>query len=240
MTPNTFVHDRLRTALAPLTDRTWLVVGLALMPVPLTSAFFIVQRLVPGVSLDFSGLPVAYLVYGLATLLTVGVLYAILSPEERTAVFRFERPSIDELGSAVLAFPVGIGVYVLTSRVSGILGYELQGMEYTLTDPVTIAMVVVGAVILAPITEEILYRGLVLGTLLSRGVGVGTAVGAMTALFALIHLPNFGIAGTLFISVWGGLPALLRLRYDNLTGAVCMHMLNNAYAYLVVVGLGWA
>ncbi|KPN31070.1 hypothetical protein SY89_01812 [Halolamina pelagica] len=40
----------------------------------------------------------------------------------------------------------------------------------------------------------------------------------MTLLFAVIHLPNFGVAGTVFIAVWGFLPAILRLRYENLTG----------------------
>ncbi len=62
----------------------------------------------------------------------------------------------------------------------------------------------------------------------------------MTALFALIHLPNFGVAGTIFISAWGLLPAILRLRYDNLSGAVLMHALNNLFAYVVVVAAGLA
>lgn len=239
MSSNLLVYEGLRTDLTPLRNRTWLVLGIALLPVPVTSLFFVIQRLLPGVSL-FSGLPGAYLIYGLANVVTVGVLYALLAPAERDAVFRFERPSIAELGGAVLAFPVGLAVYLVTSRLSGMLGYKLQGLNYSLADPTTVAMVVLGAVIIAPITEEILYRGLILGTLLAHGVSVVTAIVGMTALFALIHLPNFGVAGTIFISAWGLLPALLRVKYDNLSGAVCLHALNNAYAYLVVVALGLA
>jgi hypothetical protein len=180
----------------------------------------------------------AYLLYGLANVLTVAWLYVLLSGDERAAVFRISRPSRSELGWAVVAFVVGLGVYQLTSRASAALGYQLRGLSYSLSDPTTLVIVVLGAVIIAPVTEEILYRGLVLGVLLSRGIGVVSAVVIMTVIFALIHLPNFGVAGTLFISVWGFLPVILRLRFDNLSGAITMHGLNNVFAYLVVVGLG--
>lgn len=202
--------------------------------------FFIIHSVVTGTPHAAYGLPMAYLIYGLANIATVGGLYALLSGDEREAVFRFARPSVTELSWAVAAFVVGLGVYQLTSRVSAGLGYELQGLSYSLTTPSTMAIIVIGAVVIAPITEEILYRGLILGVLLSRGFGAVSAVAIMTGLFALIHLPTFGVAGTVFISVWGVLPALIRLRFNNLSGAVLMHMLNNVFAYLVVVGLGWA
>ncbi|WP_255150186.1 CPBP family intramembrane glutamic endopeptidase [Halorarius halobius] len=235
----TLVDDRMQATVTPLADRSWLVLAIAVLPVPLTSAVFIGLAAVGGQQ-EAYGLPIAYLVYGAANLVTVGTLYALLSTDERSAVFRFGVPSVREVGWAVVAFVVGLGVFQVTSLASAALGYELQGLSYSLGSPTTVAMVVVGAVVLAPLTEEILYRGLVLGVLLSRGVGVVAAVALMTGLFAIIHLPNFGVAGTLFISVWGLLPALVRLRFDNLSGAVLMHALNNTFAYLVVVGMGWA
>lgn len=235
---NQFVGQTLWTTISYLEDRTWFILAIALVPVPLTMLFFIVHSAVSGTPSDAYGLPMAYLIYGLANLITVGGLYALLSPRERNAVFRFSRPSVSELMWAIGAFLVGLGVYQLTSRVSAALGYELQGLSYSLTEPSTVVIIVVGAVIIAPITEEVLYRGLVLGVLLSR-FGVLSAIVIMTGLFALIHLPNFGVAGTLFISVWGILPAIMRLRFDNLSGAVTMHMLNNVFAYLIVVGFGW-
>ena len=67
-----------------------------------------------------------------------------------------------------------------------------------------------------------------------------SAVVIMTVIFALIHLPNFGVAGTLLISVWGVLPAILRLQFDDLSGAITMHGLNNVYTYLVAVSLDLA
>ena len=220
----------------PLADRSWLVFAIAVLPVPLTALFFTALRIL-GIGGSY-GLPTAYLVYGVANLLTVGTLYAVLSDAERRAVFRFAWPSARQVGWAIAAFMIGLGVFEATSAVSAAFGYELQGLSYSPATPTTVVMVLVGAVVLAPLTEEILYRGLVLGVLLARGFGVVTAVILMTGLFALIHLPNFGVAGTLFISVWGILPAIVRLRFDDLSGAVLMHVLNNTFAYLVVVWLG--
>lgn len=238
MSTDQFVDQALWTSTSPLEDRTWLILAIAIVPVLLTMAFFIVHSTVTGTPSDAYGLPLAYFIYGSANLITVSGLYALLSPRERNAVFRFSRPTASELIWAIGAFLVGLGVYQLTSRVSAALGYELQGLSYSLTEPSTVVIIVVGAVLIAPITEEILYRGLVLGVLLPR-LGVVSAIVIMTGLFALIHLPNFGVAGTLFISVWGILPAILRVRFDNLSGAVTMHMLNNMFAYLIVVGFGW-
>lgn len=234
------VNNKVREGVSSLEDRSWLILAIAALPVPLTSAFFIGHSIATGTPSDAYGLPMAYLLYGLANVVTVGALYILLSPDERPAVFRLSRPSVTELGWAIVAFVVGLGVYEATSRVSAALGYELQGLSYSLGDPATLAIIGVGAVIIAPITEEILYRGLILGFLLARGISVVSAVVIMTVLFALIHLPIFGVAGTLFISVWAFLPAILRLRFDNLSGAISMHGVNNVFAYLVVVGLGLA
>lgn len=142
-----------------LEDQTWLILAVAVLPVPLTMVFFIVHSVVTGTPRAAYGLPMAYLIYGLANIVTVGGLYALLSGEEREAVFRFARPSVTELSWAVAAFVVGLGVYELTSRVSAVFGYELQGLSYSLTTPSTMAIIVIGAVVIAPITEEILYRG---------------------------------------------------------------------------------
>ncbi len=235
-----FVADGVRSGVSTLADRSWLFLTVAVLPVPLTFVFFIGHSVATGTASNEYGLPMAYLLYGFSSLVTIGAVYALLNPEERPAVFRISRPSPSELGWATIAFGVGLGVYQLTSRLTAALGYELQGLSYTLSDPMTVGIIVIGAVIIAPITEEILYRGLVLGVLLANGLGVVSAVALMTGIFALIHLPNFGVAGTLFISVWGLLPAMLRLRFDDLSGPITMHMLNNMFAYLIVVGLGWA
>lgn len=222
----------------PLGDRLGTVLVITLLPVPLVSLLYAVHGTLTAPGQTYS-LAMGYLLYGSVNLLVVGLLYGLLTPHTRSTVFRFEWPSVSEVGTAIVAFVVGLGVYQVTARLSASLGYHLQGLDYTLSDPATVLVIVVGAVVLAPITEEILYRGLVLGVLTARGFGAVSATVIMTALFAVIHLPNFGVAGTIFVSVWGFLPALLRLWYENLTGAVLMHALNNLFAYVVVVAAGW-
>ena len=234
------IDNEVRDAVSSLEDRSWLLLAIAVLPILLTVVFFISHSIATGTPRGAYRVPMAYLVYGLANVVTVGGLYLLLSPDERAAVFRLSRPSGTELGWALVGFVVGLGVYQVTSHVSAALGYELQGLSYSLSDPTTLVIMILGAVIIAPITEEILYRGLVLGILLSRGFSIVSAVVMMTVIFALIHLPNFGVAGTLLMSAWGVLPAILRLRFDNLSGTITMHGLNNVYTYLVVVSLGLA
>src|SRR5699024_7698703 len=104
MSTTDFVHDRISTGVTPLEDRKWLVLLIAVLPVPITTAFFIIHSIVTGTPHEAYGLPLAYLIYGLANVVTVGVLYTLLSNEERTAVFRFTRPSITECGWTIAAF----------------------------------------------------------------------------------------------------------------------------------------
>jgi len=217
-----------------LGDRLGTILAIVAVPVPLVWLLYAAVDAVLGTQSTL-GLPVNYLVYGIVNLGVVVVVYRLLGPEQRTTVFRFERPSLRETGAAVVAFGLGLAVFPLIARLNAALGYQTQGMSYSLSDPTTLLVVIVGTVVLAPITEEILYRGLVLGALTSSGFGSISAAVIMTVLFALMHLPNFGVGGSIFISVWGLLPAALRLRYDNLSGATMMHVLNNLFAYVVFV-----
>jgi membrane protease YdiL (CAAX protease family) len=219
-------------------DRLGTVLAITLFPVPVVSVLYASHRVLSGVpEMEHSG-AASYLVYGCVNLLAVGMLYGILSPDRRESVFVFHRPSLREVAAAHGAFAAGLCVYQLIARVNALLGVQLSGRAYSVDDTIALFAVVAGAVVLAPVTEEILYRGLVLRALTDRGFGSVGATVLLTVLFAFIHLPNFGVGGTVFISAWGILPAVLRLRYDNLTGAVAMHVLNNLFAYVIVVALG--
>ncbi|MFC4245954.1 CPBP family intramembrane glutamic endopeptidase [Natribaculum luteum] len=223
-----------------LGDRFGTVLIITLLPVPLVSLLYAAHRMLTDTPTGAYSLVSGYLFYGCVNLLVVGLLYGLLTPNQRAAVFTFRWPSLNETAAAIGMFVAGLGVYQITAQLNAALGYQLQGLSYSLSNPTAVLAIVLGAVVLAPVTEEILYRGLVLGAFTSRGFGPVSATVLMTALFALIHLPNFGVAGTIFISAWGFLPAVLRLRYDNLSGAVVMHALNNLFAYVVVVAAGWA
>jgi membrane protease YdiL (CAAX protease family) len=91
------------------------------------------------------------------------------------------------------------------------------------------------AITLAPLVEELLFRGVLLSSLIPR-CGVALAALLSAAAFAAIHLPGLGWQ-------WYALPELLllgvalawlRLRYRSLWPSVLAHGANNALALAVL------
>lgn len=116
--------------------------------------------------------------------------------------------------------------------------WKWGGYEYGLADPLTVAAVVFGAVLVSPIAEETLFRGLVLGTLLGRGWHPVAAGATGILAFGVLHLPLLGPAGVIAMGAWSVVPTVLRLRFNSLGGAWAVHQFNNLWAYLGVVALG--
>ncbi len=154
-----------------LDDRFGTVLMITLLPVPLVSLLYATHRMLTDTSAGAYSLVSGYLFYGCVNLLVVGLLYGLLTPDQRTAVFTFRWPSLNETAAAIGAFIVGLGVYQITEQLNALLGYQLHGLSYSLNSPTAVLAIVLGAVVLAPITEEILYRGSFSGH--SRHVGSG-------------------------------------------------------------------
>ncbi|WP_135854473.1 CPBP family intramembrane glutamic endopeptidase [Halorussus salinus] len=223
---------------ASLEGRSLVAVGAVLAVMPVTLLVFAVVGGLTGTGPNEFDLPSVFLLYGLANLAVLGGAYAVLSPAERRAAFPLRRPTGRELLAVAAAFVVGLGVFEVTTAVTSSFGYEVSGLSYSLSDPATLAAVVVGPVLLGPWVEELLYRGLLLGGLLARGWSPLAAAAGTILVFGAIHVPFFGVAGGVFVTVWSLLPTALRLRYGDLTGPSLLHAANNAFSYLVVVALG--
>ncbi|MEF8780326.1 MAG: CPBP family glutamic-type intramembrane protease [Haloferacaceae archaeon] len=223
----------------PLSDRLRLGVVAGFLPVVLTSMWVASYVGLVGPEAEVTR-AVVDAGYGLAGIAVLGGVYLVLGERERRATIRFTAPGRTELLWTAICLPLAVGAFLLGSSVGELLGYELGGLEYSLSDPVTVAAVVFAGVVVAPVVEEILFRGLLLGSLLGRGTSPAVAGGATVLLFASMHLVSLGVAGVLAIAGWAVFPTLLRLRFNNLTGAWLLHVLNNVYSYLVVVALGLA
>lgn len=208
------------------------------LPVPLAILFGVGYEMLTGTTAETTiGQNIAY---GAASVLVVGGVYWLLSAREQGAVFQFKRPSSAELTWTLVSFPLGVATFLGASAVAGALGFEMGGYEYTLGDPATVGAVVFGAVLVAPFAEEVLFRGFVLGSLLGRGWSPVVAGGVAILAFGLLHVVLLGIAGVLAMAAWSVFPTILRLRFNNLTGAWLLHFINNIWAYLGVVALGIA
>jgi len=223
---------------APLDNRLVVALFLAALPVPLS--IIIGMAYSGAVGIPEPSDAAKNIMYGTASLFTVFVLYYLLSASERAVAFRFQRPSRNELSWTAICFPLGSAAYLGGSALAEAAGFTLGGYQYGLSDPFVVGAVIFGAVIVAPLAEEILFRGALLGSLLGRGVSPLVAGGMTILAFGLIHLSLLGVAGVVATACWAVFPTLLRLRFNNLTGAWLLHFINNVWSYLGVVALGIA
>lgn len=98
---------------------------------------------------------------------------------------------------------------------------------------VGLAAFVVMTVVLAPITEELFYRGLVLGGLEAR-MPRGAAAVVSAGIFGAVHFQPLQFAG---LAVFGLVLALLVQRTDRLGPAVWAHLAFNLTAVVVQLSL---
>lgn len=89
-------------------------------------------------------------------------------------------------------------------------------------------------VLTAGIAEEIMFRGYAIERLatLIGSVAVGAAIAYLV--FVALHLPFWGPGGTIQIGVWSLLVTVLYVWQRNLWPCILMHVLNDAYAFIVL------
>jgi len=221
----------------PLSSRLRVAVLASILPIALTSALIAGYVGVRGPDVEVSR-AVVDTAYGVAALAVLGGVYLALDAREWRATLSFEVPGRTELAWTVVSFPLAVGGFLLGSTVGELFGFSMSGVGYSLSDPVTLAAVVFGGIVVAPLVEEILFRGLLLGSLLGRGLSPAAAGATTVILFAAVHLISLGPAGVLAIAGWAIFPTALRLKFNNLTGAWLLHLANNVYSYVVLVALG--
>lgn len=177
------------------------------------------------------------LVYGAANVAVVGVLFVTWDAARFRAVALFGSPSRREVTAGAVATAVGVAVgWPATTVLADALGVA----RYAVAVPTTTAgllAVGVGAVVVAPVAEEMLYRGLLVGIGLERGWSPLAVGAASLSVFAVIHVFTAGVAGVLNAFLLGSLLTWLRLRFDNLVGAWLFHALNNLLELLVGLSL---
>jgi len=177
------------------------------------------------------------LVYGVSNVVIVGILYLRLSEEVWQSSALFRRPSSREVGAGIVATVAGVAIgWPLTTLVAEVATVPRYAVP-SLTSPFGIGALFFGSVIVAPVAEELLFRGLFLGFVLDREYGPAIAGGSSLVVFAGIHVFTAGLAGVVNALLLGALLTWLRLRFDNLAGAWLMHLLNNLLEFLIAVSL---
>jgi len=88
---------------------------------------------------------------------------------------------------------------------------------------------VISAVVLAPVTEEMVFRGLILGSL-TRRYSALKSVGLSSLIFAVAHLNPYQFIPAV---VAGSLMGWVRIRSQSLLPGMWTHAVNNAFWILV-------
>ncbi len=109
------------------------------------------------------------------------------------------------------------GQHEIVDPAAGISAHEagLWGLVFT----------VVGACLVAPVSEEILYRG-VLFRALANQLGVATGAVLSSAVFAALHF--YGLYGLLSVAAFGFSCALLYAATRSLAAVIVLHILYNS------------
>ena len=97
-------------------------------------------------------------------------------------------------------------------------------------------LVLVAAVVLAPVIEELFFRGYILTAFLERTNSTLLAVCLSSLVFMSIHA-LIGPGTMIYIFLWSLIPSYLYLRTGSLYPAILMHALNNVLAYMVIPAL---
>jgi len=140
---------------------------------------------------------------------------------------------------AVAGFAAAMLLYPAVEAVTRAVGVGMfwwgEG-RFAYSSVVDWCLVSVTAVVLAPVVEELFFRGYLLTAFLERTGSAPLAVCASSLVFTSIHA-LIGPGAMVYIFLWSLIPSYLYLRTGSLYPAVLMHALNNVAAYLIIPAL---
>jgi membrane protease YdiL (CAAX protease family) len=168
--------------------------------------------------------------WGLVALL-LGVI--LLWERQALATIGIKRMSGRDVAAGILGFLLGALSFVLTTPLIGFLGLETTSTGISKLAQVPVALRV-AVVLTAGITEEILFRGYPIEriTALTGKLSWGATIAYVV--FVLLHIPFWGLGGTIQIGVWTLIVTVLYARRRNLLACMLMHILNDAYAFVLL------
>ncbi len=134
------------------------------------------------------------------------------------------------VGGAALQFPLAEVGNLMAEIFPRSLEQQLtQHRLLTPTGPVSALAIIAAVVVVAPLTEELLFRGLLLPGLAER-YGASFALGATALTFGLIHVEPGAIV---YASIAGFIVGAVALRTGSVLPAIAMHAATNAMPVLV-------
>jgi membrane protease YdiL (CAAX protease family) len=158
----------------------------------------------------------------------------------RQDIFIFRRLTWPALAASIVGFVIAMyGAPVMVHWLSYITGGRGSGVRIDFHDTQSVAIFAFLFVVTTPVSEEILYRGLLVAWL--RRVGWrDTAILLVGGLiFGANHFIPLGFVWSVAMVGLGTILFALRLRYDSLSPAWLAHILFNAQPILFYPLIAW-
>jgi membrane protease YdiL (CAAX protease family) len=151
------------------------------------------------------------------------------------------KPHWRDLGFGIIATPVYIAIYFLAVGLAVLLFPSLNINQHqnvgfsSVHGLVQLTVTFISLAVLAPLTEEILFRGLLYGSFRKLYPMVVAAV-LTSLLFASAHLPEGGSGGPLYIAaidtfVLSLVLTFLRDKTGSLWSSITLHFIKNSIAF---------
>jgi hypothetical protein len=146
-------------------------------------------------------------------------------------IARWKRVALPFTRPSLAAIAGWLAVFLLAAVGQEVLSGSLGGGSAPKWDPLTPARLVRAftIVLIAPVAEEVAFRGTMYGNLMKRGLHPALAILLPAIAFAAVHLQYTG-PGLVFILVDGIIFGLARHHTKSLFLPVLLHTLGNAYA----------
>jgi len=210
----------------------WLVAGLLIAH---QAALTVIHYLIgPAVGLDPASAALTAATIVLAALLIFGLVALDTRRSGRARAVLLTTPTWDgrtavtmAIGLAVAQIPLGIlalqGATVWQSGAGSNLEVG-RALVASLSGPAGLALLI-ATVIVAPMVEELLYRGYLLGTLIDRGWRI-TAVLVSAFLFVTLHFEPANMVASLCLGLGTSICAL---RTRSIVPGLIVHVASNAF-----------
>jgi len=206
------------------------------LPMVLMSVLFLIMFLL-NLEIIFSSLFI-YLMYSLSCWITFLTILMLLRKQGLHLKNIGYRGSMNLLnvGIGIVFFIAGLIILTISSILLDYLGiYWSSSLElFTISNALDFVLVVFTLIITAPIIEDTFYRAYSITTL-ERKLGNQWVAGLLSCiLFALVHLPFWGIRGSIQLFLWASLSMTLFIWRKSIYPCLLMHVANNIFMYILI------
>lgn len=218
----------------------WVFLGFILAQLIIVAAIYVLSAFgieVVGLNESVFNTVIAAIVYVLTLVIVVGLPWLIKKRSTtKSDVGLMGLPTWRDIGLAPLGFVIyillsGIVVYALTQFVPSFDATQAQDVGFAdLSQRYEYFLAFITLVVIAPVAEEILFRGYLFGKL-RKSIPLWAAILLTSVLFGAVHGQwNVGID----VFVLSVVACLLRVVTGNIWSGILLHMIKNGLAFYIL------